>query len=309
MRRSAVVPFLAGVLVCSLTSPAAANPVGAVEYVIGGVALGDFTYPLKAGKNFTVQRHVLDPGEVITWNGPSTVVAMHANEEGQLTNYPNCNSQQTWRPYPAYYVARSKEAGTLKGVTANTSSVQIEFFTLKSEAIGVPQSDGQLHREPTSPQAGDILAGEEPNPGGIGDPVTAASACPKGVEGETIPLASGRMTNSKDIALTDHTQIVVYRHTVPAGYNSGWYSPYWPSMIVPVKGDLRVSHECGDGTAQPVGSAAMTEGPTLVRSAGAAEYLSVSWNVQNAFPIDVPFYLPELPPTSCPESPLMQPAG
>jgi hypothetical protein len=117
------------------------------------------------------------------------------------------------------------------------------------------------------------------------------------------------MTSSEGIDLTDHTQIVVYRHTLPAGYNSGWYSPYWPTMIVPVKGEVRLAKGCDDGTALPVGSAAMAKGPLLVRSAGEAEYISVSWNVQNAFPIDVPFYLPEPPPSSCPESPLTRPAG
>jgi hypothetical protein len=42
----------------------------------------------------------------------------------------------------------------------------------------------------------------------------------------------------------------------------------------------------------------------LVKSSGAAEYLSISWNIQNAFPIDLPFYLPEMPPAGCPESAL-----
>ncbi len=211
MLRSALAPFLASALALSVAAPAQAEesePIGNVNVVIGGVAFGQFTYPLEAGKTLTVQRHVLDPGEIITWNGAATYVAMHGNEEGDLTNFPNCNSQQTWRAYPAYYVARSKAAGTLTGVTANTSTVAIEFYTVKSEAIGAPQTDAQLHREPTSPQAGDVIAGEEPNPGGIGDPVTAAGGCPKGAEGETTKLASGVMGTSEGIDLTDHTQIV-----------------------------------------------------------------------------------------------------
>ena len=53
-----------------------------------------------------------------------------------------------------------------------------------------------------------------------------------------------------------------------------------------------------------MGEAFLAEGPMLVESAGAAEYLSVSWGIQSAFPIDVPFYLPETPPTGCPESAL-----
>ena len=130
MRRSVLAPLLAGALALSVTAPAAAEeamPIGGVNVVIGGVAFGDFTYPVEAGKRVTVQRHVLDPGEILTWKGPSTVVAMHGNEDGLLQNYPNCNSVQNWRPYPAYYVARSKDAGTLRGVTHNPSSVAIEF--------------------------------------------------------------------------------------------------------------------------------------------------------------------------------------
>lgn len=314
MLRSAAAPVLAGALALSVTAPAAATPaapaeeampIGNVGVVIAGITFGDFTYPLEAGKRITIQRHVLDPGEVIRWEGPSTVVAMHNNEDGDLTNFPNCTSQQRWRAYPAYYVARSKEANTLTGVTLNSSSVPIEFYTIASEAIGAPQSDGQLHREPTSPQPGEVLAGgAEAAPGEVGDPVTAANGCPSGPEGETTRLAAGKMTSSEQLALSDHTQIVVYRHTVPAGYHSGWYSPYWPSVLIPVSGEISVARDCGDGTALPVGSAARTEGPTLVRSDAAAEYLSVSWNVQNAFPIDVPFYLPEAPPSGCPETAL-----
>ncbi|WP_019872776.1 hypothetical protein [Sporichthya polymorpha] len=307
MRRSVLAPLLAGALALSVTAPAAAEeamPIGGVNVVIGGVAFGDFTYPVEAGKRVTVQRHVLDPGEILTWKGPSTVVAMHGNEDGLLQNYPNCNSVQNWRPYPAYYVARSKDAGTLRGVTHNPSSVAIEFYTVKSEALGVPQSDGQLHREPTTPQAGDILAGEEPNPGGIGDPVTAANGCPIGVEGETTELASAVMDSSAGIDLTDHTQIVVYRHQVPAGYSSGWHSPYWPTLVIPVAGQLDVARGCTDTSAYPVGKGFRADGPVLVRSAGEAEYLSITWNIQNGFPIDLPFYLPEPPPTSCPETAL-----
>ncbi|HUR73475.1 MAG TPA: hypothetical protein VMZ00_04320 [Sporichthya sp.] len=310
MRRSVLPPLVAGALLLSLAAPAQAAPaeeappVGNVNVVIGGVALGQFTFPLEAGKALTIQRHALDPGEIIRWKGPSTVVAMHGNEDGDLTNYPNCTSQQRWRAYPAYYVARSKAAGTLTGVTVNTSSVPIEFYTVKSEAIGLPQTDAQLHREPTSPKPGDVISGEQPNPGGVGDPVTAASGCPTGPEGETTQLASGRMASSQGIDLTDHSQIVVYRHTLPAGYSSGWYSPYWPTLIIPVSGDFTVAHGCNDAAAQPVGRASVAQGPMLVKSSGAAEYLSVSWNVQNGFPIDVPFYLPEGPPAECPESAL-----
>ncbi|MBA3742157.1 hypothetical protein [Sporichthya sp.] len=307
MHRSAVTPLLAGALILPLAAPAQAaesEPVGNVNIVIAGVAFGQFTYPLEAGKRITIQRHVLDPGEIISWNGPSTVVAMHGNEDGDLTNFPNCRSQQTWRPYPAYYVARSKEAGTLTGVTANRSSVPIEFYTVKSEAIGVPQSDGQLHREPTSPQAGDVIAGEEPNPGGVGDPVTVANGCPAGAEGETTQLASGVMGASKGIDLTDHTQIVVYRHKLAAGYSSGWHSPNWPTVIVPISGEITTQHGCTDVTPQPVGEADVATGPILVKSKGAAEYLSVVWNIQNAFPVDAPFNLPEMPPAGCPESAL-----
>ena len=121
MIRSVLAPLLAAVLSFPLLTlaPAAAAPaevappVGGVSVVTAGIAFGDFTYRLEQGKKLTVQRHVLDPGEIIRWNGPSSVVAMHGTEEGDLTNFPNCFSQQRWRAYPAYYVARSKDAGTL----------------------------------------------------------------------------------------------------------------------------------------------------------------------------------------------------
>lgn len=311
MRRFTLTSLLTGALVLPLAGPAAASPtaatagpIGEVGVVIAGVALGEYTYPLQEGKAVSVKRHVLDPGEVIRWNTPETLIAMHGNEDGDLTNFPNCNSQQGWRAYPAYYVSRSKDAGTLTGVTANLSQVQIEFFTIESDAIGAQQRDDQLHREPTSPQAGDILAGEEPNPGGIGDPVTVANGCPSGPEGETTQLASGRMSADQSPEMIDHSQIVVYRHKVPAGYNSGWYAPYWPTTVIPVSGDISITHGCNEGKAQPVGQAFPAEGPILTTSGNGAEYLSISWGVQNAFPIDVPFYLPERPPFECPETAL-----
>lgn len=311
MRRSALTTLVAGALAVSLTAPAAAEeaeeamPVGNVNVVIGGVTFGDFTYPVEAGKRITISRHVLDPGEVIRWKGVSTLVAMHGAEDGDLTNFPNCNSQQRWRAYPAYYVARSKEAGTLTGVTANTSSVRIEFYTVKSDAKGAPQSDGQLHREPEAPQAGEVLSGgAEAAPGEIGDPVMAANGCPAGPEGETTQLASGVMDSSEGIDLEDHTQIVIYRHKLQAGHNSGWHSPYWPTLVIPVGGQIEVAKDCTDSTAYPVGKAFRAQGPLQVRASGTAEYLSVTWNIQNAFPIDVPFYLPEAPPSSCPETAL-----
>lgn len=311
MQRFVVTSLLAGALAVSLTAPAAAAPaeeaipIGGVGVVTAGIAFGDFTYPLQAGKRITVQRHVLDPGEIIRWDGPSTAVAMHNNEEGDLTNYPNCTSQQRWRAYPAYYVARSKDAGTLTGLTQNASSVPIEFYTVSSEAIGAPQSDGQLHREPEAPQVGEVIGeGPEAAPGEIGDPVMAANGCPSGPAGETTQLASGVMSSSEGIDLEDHTQIVVYRHTVPAGYHSGWHSPYWSTVVIPVRGELTVSRTCADATPRPVGQAFRAQGPLLVTSAAPAEYLSVTWGIQNAFPIDVPLNLPELPPASCPESAL-----
>jgi len=305
MLRSVSIPLLASALALSVATPAPAEeapPIGDVGVVIAGIALGAFTYPLEAGKRLTIQRHVLDPGEVITWHGPSTVIAMHGNVDGDLTNFPSCTAQQVWRAYPAYYVARSKKAGTLTGVTANTSSVQIEFYTVRSEAIGAPQTDGQLHREPTSPQAGDIISGEESNPGEVGNPVTPAKGCPAGAEGETTALASGVMSSSQRIDVTDHSQIVIYRHTLPAGYNSGWYFPYWPTQIIPVRGEITMQHSCTDATPQPVGQASVAKGPMLVKSSGGAEYLSVTWNIQNGFPIDLPFNLPELPPSGCPNT-------
>lgn len=309
----AVAPLLAGALLFPLAAPSVAGPAGTgpvgtgpvgwtISSLTAGLAFGDFTYPVNAGKEITVERHVLDPGEVIRWNGPGTTVAI--NQSGNLTNFPSCSSKQQWRAFPAYYVVRSQALGTLRGVTANLSEDQIELITITSGATGLPQRTDQLHRHSGNeiPEIGDV--GETANEGGIVDPVEPAAACPSGPAGSTTRLASGTAASDEQIDLLDHNQIVVYRHTMPAGFNSGWFASFDPTVIVPVAGQMEWSQGCDDAVPRPVGTAFYPEGPHLARNVGSgpAEYLSLVWNVQNGAPVDVPVLIPELPPTECPDS-------
>ncbi len=112
------------------------------------------------------------------------------------------------------------------------------------------------------------------------------------------------MGPAQGISLIDHNQITIYRHTVPAGYNSGWFSPYDTTLVVPVRGEFTTQQECTDVTTRKPGGAFVVDPHVQIRATGAAEYLSVAWNTQNGFPVDQPFYVPELPPTDCPDSAL-----
>jgi hypothetical protein len=313
MPRFALPSLLAATLLLPVAAPAtaadaAAGPVGAsVQVVTSGLAFGDFTFPLAAGKKVSIQRHVLDPGEIVRWNKAGTTVAI--NQTGQLQNFPSCKTQQLWRAFPAYYTVRSKELGTLAGVTANLGDKQVTLFTITSDAVGAPQTDAQLHRHSGDevPGVGDLTGGgedEQVGPGDVVDPIAPAAGCPGGAPAESTTLASGVMGTSQGIDLVDHNQIAIYRHTLPAGYNSGWYAPFDPTFIVPVRGELTTQQDCGDATVRRPGEAFVAGTPMLARTTGAAEYLSVSWNIQNGFPVDQPFYVPELPPTDCPDSPL-----
>lgn len=312
MPRFTVAALVSGVLLLPLATPAAAlstaGPVGAgVTKVTDGLAFGDFTYPLVAGRKVTIQKHVLDPGETVTWSGEGTTVAI--NQSGELRNFPSCKSQQTWRAFPAYYVVRSQELGTLKGVTANLGDKQVVLITITSEAVGAPQTDAQLHRHSGDEveNIGDLSSGQEDEEVGennIVDPIVPATGCPSGGAAETTTLASGAAKSTQGINLVDHNQIAVYRHTLPAGYNSGWYSPFDPTFIIPVRGELSAQQDCADAATLKPGDAFMPGSRMLVRSSAPAEYLSVSWNIQNGFPVDQPFYIPELPPTDCPDSAL-----
>lgn len=314
MLQVAALPFVVSTLLAPAAAPAvsvaqSAGPVGAnVKLVTSGLAFGDFTYPVAEGKRVTISRHVLDPGEIVTWNSPGTTVAI--NQTGELRNFPSCTSQQTWRAFPAYYVVRSEQLGTLQGVTANLGQRQVELFTITSEAIGAPQTEGQLHRHSGDeiPGVGDLTGGGEAEesavPGGVVDPVGPANGCPSGPAAESARLAAGVMGAAQGISLIDHNQIAIYRHTVPAGYNSGWYSPFDPTFVVPVRGEITVANDCADAVTREPGTAFMANPRTLVRSTGGAEYLSVSWNIQNGMSVEQPLYIPELPPTDCPDSPL-----
>lgn len=310
MSRFAVVPLLAGALMFPLATPGAAAPAGlgpvgaSTEVVTAGLAFGDFTYPLTAGKQLTVQRHVLDPGEIVRWEGEGTTVAI--NQTGELANFASCRTKQLWRAFPAYYVVRSKALGTLSGITANLGQDQVELITITSGEVGAPQREDQLHRHAAEGSGLEDLGEEEEAaaPGAVVDPVVPAGGCPAGAPAETTDLASGVVAASTAIELIDHNQIAVYRHTLPAGYNSGWYSPFDPTVVIPVSGEITSSLGCSDATPRRPGSAFYAEGPLLVTNPGSepAEYLSVSWNIQNGFPVDVPVYVPEPPPTGCMDS-------
>lgn len=304
MPRIAVTSLVAGALLLPLAAPAAAapaaGPVGAsVTKVTSGLAFGDFTFPLAEGKKVSIQRHVLDPREIVRWNGAGTTVAI--NESGPLQNFASCRTQQLWRAFPAYYTVRSKQLGTLTGVTANFGNVPVVLFTITSEAIGAPQGENQLHRHSGNeiPEIGDV--GETAD-GAPVDPITPADGCPSGPPAETTTLAEGEMGSAQGIDLIDHNQITIYRHTLPAGYSSGWHSPYDPTFVVPVTGEFTTQQDCADVTSRKPGGAFLVDPHVLVRAAGAAEYLSVSWNTQNGFPVEQPLYVPELPPTECPDS-------
>lgn len=311
MLRSAVLaPLAAGALLLPLATPAAAGttvgPIGAsTQLVTSGLAFGDFTYPLAAGKQVTIQRHLLGPGEVVRWDGPGTTVGI--NQTGELRHFPSCSLQQTWRAFPAYYAVRSQELGTLRGVTVNPGQAPVELFTITSGATGAPQRNDQLHRHSGDeiPSVGDLTAGgedEEVGADNIVDPIKPAGGCPAGAPAETSTLAAGVMAGDQAIDLTDHNQIAIYRHTLPAGYNSGWYATFDPTFILPGSGEISTQQDCNDALTRRPGDAFMASTPVLVRSTGAAEYLSVSWNIQNGFPVDQPFYVPELPPTDCPDT-------
>lgn len=305
MSRIVLAPLLAGVLLVPAVLVPNVTPAAAAETttrVTFGQAFGDYAYPLAEGKLFTIQRHVLDPGEVVRWRSEGTTVAIHQTRGVTLTNYPSCTSKQSWRAFPAYYVARSAAAGTLTGVTLNATDKQIELFTLVSEAVGEPQSSEQLHRHPSEGAVivEDPMAGDE---GVIVDPVEPATGgCPDGPEAETAVVAAGRSTADDAFEVVDHNLIAVYRHSVPAGWASRWRSPVGPSLLVPIDGEVTSQRGCEDVTPRRTGQAFVVDGPLMMTSRQGADFLEVMWNIPNGTPFDTPPYLPELPPTACPAS-------
>ncbi len=306
MSRFAICSLVAGALLLPLATPASAatgTPFGgSVQKVTSGLAFGDFTFPLAPGKKVTIARHVLDPGELVRWDGPGTTVAI--NETGPLQHFASCRTQQLWRAFPAYYTVRSKQLGTLNGVTVNSGKDQVVLFTITSEAVGATQGESQLHRHDGNeiPEVGDV--GETSTPGAVVDPVQPADGCPSGAEAETTTLAEGGMGAASGIPLIDHNSITIYRHSLPAGHSSSWYSPFDPTLVIPVRGEFSTQQDCADVTARKPGGAFVVEPHVLMRSTEGAEYLSVSWNTQNGLPVDQPYYIPEVPPTDCPDSAL-----
>ncbi len=303
--RSLFAGVLAGALSLPLAAPAAAAPAGSplgaeTTLVTSGLAFGGFTYPLASGKQVTIERHVLDPGEIVRWDGEGTTVAI--NQSGPLQHFPSCRSTQLWRAFPAYYTVRSEQLGTVKGVTVNQGKVPVVLFTITSEVVGAVQNESQIHRHSGDeiPEIGDV--GENTD-GAPVDPVVPANGCPDGTLAETETLAEGAFTGTPpQLDLVDHNQIAIYRHRVPAGYNSGFFSPYDVTFAIPVAGEITTQHECTDATVRRPGQAFALDPHVLVRTAEAAEYVTVAWNIQNGFPVDRPLYVPELPPTDCPDA-------
>lgn len=294
MRRKAllIAPMAVGALMAAAIpapgAPAVAGPVTTSEIITAGLAFGDFTYPVQEGKQVRIRRHVLDVGEVVQWkNQPSSTIALF--QSGRLTNYPNCSSKQGWRAFPAYYVVRSAADKTLSGVTVNDGDEQVELITISSEAVGAPQRDDQLHRH---------------SGGAVVDPVVPAKGCPSGPAAESTDLAKGVATESAGVDLTDHNQIGVYRHVLPAGHEGGWNFHPDPAVVIQTRGSTTVWSDCDSSVTQKPGNAYVQQAaaaPQLITNPGSAEaeYLEVVLNIPRNYPIDFPPIIPSLPPAGC----------
>ena len=201
---------------------------------------------------------------------------------------------------------RSAAEGTLTGVTVNTSDEQVELFTLVSEAIGKPQTDDQLHRHAPGQSEGIGGEGEEEAQGEIVDPVQPVKGgCPDGQAAETTCWPPGMRPRTR--VRTGRPQPDRRVPALgPAGLQQRVDYPSSPTLVVPISGELTSQHGCSDVTARTVGQAFVADGPLLMKNpeGQAAEYLSVVWNIPNGMVIDVPLYMPELPPTACPATAL-----
>ncbi|MGQ0626356.1 MAG: hypothetical protein ACT4PP_17120 [Sporichthyaceae bacterium] len=284
------------------------GPVGmSAEFVTAGIQFGDFTYPVATGRKLTVSRHLLEPGEVLRWDGPGSTIAL--NQDGLLAHFPSCtkgaSTQQRWRAFPAYYYLRTADTKTLRGMTVNTGEQSVELISITSEALGVPQTPQQLHRH----AAGENEAGEEGAPGEVVDPVLPAKACPSGAAAESAVIATGISTLDAGFDLLDHEQIALYRYTLPAGYNSGWHFLPDQTLVIQTSGEATRFTSCTASSTQRAGSVYLHDAagsPQLITNPGssAAQYLAIVLDIPNAFPVDVPTAIPAPPPMQCLDSPL-----
>lgn len=261
-----------------------------VELVGSGSAFGAYTFPIATGKTATVRRYTLAPGQVISWGPrPGTVVAIVT--AGEATNYLSCKLKQNWKPDHSYFLARSKAAGTLSGITVNESNAPAEILAVISAVAGPAQRPDQLHMEAGKPE----------------DAPLAAIGCPSGAPATSTDLGSGRVTGNGDFAQDDHQLVTIYSYALAPGYSSGWLYLTDPGFLVQTKGTVEIWRDCTNKVRREAGTTylndAIDESERFVNSSSSqAEFLVVGLNVSSVYPLELGPAFPELPPSDCPQT-------
>lgn len=284
--------------------PTGTGPVGAEVPEFGrGTAHSAFTFPLEAGQNVSMHTMTVKPGEAVGWR-PGAGSAMVVVKAGALTNYPTCQTKETWSAGGVYF--RTTTGSDAAGATVNEGSGPAELVVISSDAAGSPAPAAAGHSQHGA-MALPVMEG-----GSHEQPAAQAAGCPAGAAGQSTEHGHGMAYGPGELKQEAGKQVVVELFRLAPGYTSDWHQHPDANLAIQTKGVIENWTSCKDKEVwYPDNAYFHAPGhhgnhPNLTnnKTDKPAELIAIFFNVPSGHPAPVTPIMKAPPPAECPTSAL-----